>query len=82
MGDGRPEDEMDIGHSAAAGGDRHGLARPDPLGQLPLGKLGLDLRGDVHDVAALEVLANPEDLGIVEHWQDFRFQIDFRFEWH
>ena len=39
MLDDRAKDDGDIGDAAAAGGDGHGLARPDPL-QLQPGKLG------------------------------------------
>ena len=67
MRDGRAKDEVHIGHPAAAGGDRHGLSRLDPLGQLQPGKLGRDLSRNVRDPAALEALADAEDFGIVDH---------------
>ena len=47
--DGRPDDRGDIGDAAAAGGDRHALARLDLLAQSQAAQLGVDLGRHVVD---------------------------------
>ena len=62
----RAEDRGDVGDAAAAGGDRHGLPRPDHLVQPQLRELPLDCAGNVFDPWRVEPLADAEHAWVVD----------------